>query len=186
MTYCVNKTENQASPRLALKQANAIETYEDYETDNEKLSYSKPTTTKDISLQLIKLLRELKIIGASAYSIRHSATIELAKLGIPESDLAIFTYHSKNSRTVDQYYIFASSIRANEIASPPKICILTRGEIKIRRKFPRELKDRTGEMMLKVGWSAWNDNAEIRTLPCQGLITDYRQRDVINKLHRRI
>ncbi|KAA6383902.1 MAG: hypothetical protein EZS28_020574, partial [Streblomastix strix] len=104
----VNKSENQASLRLAPKQANAIETYEEYETDNEELSpklaiyewidrlkkqfpkgadfllwhkgFNKPTTTKDISLQLTKLLREMKIIGASAYSIQHSATTELAKL----------------------------------------------------------------------------------------------------------
>ncbi|KAA6376862.1 MAG: hypothetical protein EZS28_027612 [Streblomastix strix] len=104
----VNKTENYASLRLAPKQANAIETNEVYETDNEKLSpklaifewidrlkkqfpkgtdfllqhngFNKPTTTKNISLQLTKLLRELKIVGASAYSIRHSATTELAKL----------------------------------------------------------------------------------------------------------
>ncbi|KAA6391781.1 MAG: hypothetical protein EZS28_012698 [Streblomastix strix] len=104
----VNKTENQTSLRLAPKQANAIETYEVYETDNEKLSsklatyewidrlkkqfpkgtdfllwhkgFNKSTTTKDISLQLTKLLRELKIVGASAYSIRHSASTELAKL----------------------------------------------------------------------------------------------------------
>ncbi|KAA6359582.1 MAG: hypothetical protein EZS28_044891 [Streblomastix strix] len=140
----VNITENHASLRLAPKQANAIETYEIYETDNEELSpklaiyewndrqkkqftkgtdfllwhkgFNKPTTTKDISLQLTKLLRELKIIGASAYSIRHLATTELAKLGIPETDLATFTHHSQNSRTVQQYYIFASSKRANEIA----------------------------------------------------------------------
>ncbi|KAA6325760.1 MAG: hypothetical protein EZS28_054030, partial [Streblomastix strix] len=126
----VDKTENQASLRLAPKQANAIETYEVYETDNESLSpklaiyewidrlkkqfqkgtdflfwhkgFNKPTTTKDISLQLTKLLRELKIVGASAYSIRHSATTELAKLGIPERDLATFTHHSQNSRTVQQ------------------------------------------------------------------------------------
>ncbi|KAA6375485.1 MAG: hypothetical protein EZS28_028986 [Streblomastix strix] len=104
----VNKTENQASLRLAPKQANAIETYEVYETDYEKLSpklaifewidrlkiqypkgtdillrhrgFNKQTTTKDIILQLTKLLRQLKIVGASAYSIRHSATTELAKL----------------------------------------------------------------------------------------------------------
>ncbi|KAA6378146.1 MAG: hypothetical protein EZS28_026326 [Streblomastix strix] len=140
----VNKSENQASLILAPKQANAIETYEIYETDNEKQSpklaiyewidrlmkqspkgtdfllwhkgFNRPTTTKDISLQLIKLLRELKIIGESAYSILHSAITELAKLGIPERDLATFTHHSQNSRTVQQYYIFASSIRANEIA----------------------------------------------------------------------
>ncbi|KAA6375503.1 MAG: hypothetical protein EZS28_028973 [Streblomastix strix] len=140
----VNKSENQASLRLAPKQANAIETYEIYETDNEKLSpklaiyewidrlkkqfpkgtdfllwhkgFNKPTTTKDISLQLTKLLRELKIIGASAYSIRHSTTTELAKLGIPERDLATSTHHFQNSHTVQQYYIFASSIRENEIA----------------------------------------------------------------------
>ncbi|KAA6356081.1 MAG: hypothetical protein EZS28_048392, partial [Streblomastix strix] len=34
----VNKVENQASLRLAPKYTNAIETYEVYETDNEKLS----------------------------------------------------------------------------------------------------------------------------------------------------
>ncbi|KAA6357906.1 MAG: hypothetical protein EZS28_046566, partial [Streblomastix strix] len=33
----VNKTENQASLRLSSKQVNAIETYEVYETKNEKL-----------------------------------------------------------------------------------------------------------------------------------------------------
>ncbi|KAA6387605.1 MAG: hypothetical protein EZS28_016864, partial [Streblomastix strix] len=93
----VNKTENQASLSFAPKQANAIETYEVYETDNEKLSsklaiyewidrlkkqfpkgtdfllwhkdFNKLITTKDISLQFTKLLRELKIVGASAYSI---------------------------------------------------------------------------------------------------------------------
>ncbi|KAA6389498.1 MAG: hypothetical protein EZS28_014973 [Streblomastix strix] len=173
----VDKTENQASLRLASKQANAIETYEVYETDNEKLSskleiyeradrlrkqfpkgadfllrhkdFNKPTATKDISLQLIKLLRQLKIVGASAYSIRHSATTELAKLGIPERDLATFTHHSQNSQTVQQYHIFTSSIRVNEITSPPKICIPTRSEIEIRREFARELKDRTSGMMLK-------------------------------------
>ncbi|KAA6400594.1 MAG: hypothetical protein EZS28_003889, partial [Streblomastix strix] len=124
----VNKTDNQTSLRLASKQANTIDTYEEYEIDNEKLcpkltmyewidrlkkqfpkdtdfllwhkGFNKPTTTKDISLQLIKLLRELMIVGASAYSIRHSATTELAKLGIPERDLATFTHHSQNSRTV--------------------------------------------------------------------------------------
>ncbi|KAA6353363.1 MAG: hypothetical protein EZS28_051110 [Streblomastix strix] len=140
----VDKTENQASLRLAPKQTNAIETYEVYETDNENLSpklpiyecidrlkkqfpkgtdfilwhkvFNKPTTTKDISLQLTKLLRELMIVGASAYSIRHSAITEPAKLGISERDLATFTFHSQNLRIVQQYYIFASSIRTNEIA----------------------------------------------------------------------
>ncbi|KAA6374379.1 MAG: hypothetical protein EZS28_030095 [Streblomastix strix] len=140
----VNKIEKQTALRFAPIQTNAIETYEVYETDNEKLSpklaiyewidrlkkqfprgtdfllwhqgFNKPTTAKDFSLQLTKLFRELNIVGASAYSIRHSATIELAKLGIPERDLATFTHHSQNSRTVQQQYIFASSIRANDIA----------------------------------------------------------------------
>ncbi|KAA6372396.1 MAG: hypothetical protein EZS28_032076 [Streblomastix strix] len=104
----VTKTENQTSLRLATKQANAIETYEVYEIDNEKLStklaiyewidrlkkqFPKGTEfllwhkgqlinnyKKDISLQITKLLRELKIVEASAYSIRHSVTTELAKL----------------------------------------------------------------------------------------------------------
>ncbi|KAA6373936.1 MAG: hypothetical protein EZS28_030538 [Streblomastix strix] len=140
----INKTENQASLRLARKQANVIETYEVYDTDNEKISpklaiyewidglkkqfpkgtdfllqhkgFNKPTTTKYISLQLTKLIREPKTVGSSAYSIRHSATTELAKLGIPERDLATFTHHSQNSRTVQQCYIFASSTRTNDIA----------------------------------------------------------------------
>ncbi|KAA6365270.1 MAG: hypothetical protein EZS28_039202 [Streblomastix strix] len=127
----------QASLRLAPNQANAIETYEVCETDKEKLSpklakyecidilkkqfpkgtefllqhkgFNKPTTTKDISLQLTKILRELKIVGAQAYSIRHSATTELAKLGVFERDLTTFTQHSQNSCTVQQYYIFSSS-----------------------------------------------------------------------------
>ncbi|KAA6400139.1 MAG: hypothetical protein EZS28_004339 [Streblomastix strix] len=177
------------------------------------------------TLQLTKLLRELKIVEALAYSTLHSSTTELAKLDVPERDLATFKYHSLNSRTVKQCYIFASSKRANEIArqltnnpckdnerlnqvsqqrgeirgeggnqllssspsetgqcfvvpnSPyltsgsPKICIPTRGEIKIKREFLRELMDRTRGMMLKVGWSAWNDNAEIRTIFCKSLIS---------------
>ncbi|KAA6403564.1 MAG: hypothetical protein EZS28_000900 [Streblomastix strix] len=121
----VNKSENQASLKLVPKQANAIERYEVYETDNEKLSpklaiyewidrlkkqfpkgtdfllwhkgFNNTTTTKDISLQFTKLLRELKIIGASAYSIQHSAKTDLAKLNISEKDLASFTYHSQYS-----------------------------------------------------------------------------------------
>ncbi|KAA6368975.1 MAG: hypothetical protein EZS28_035499 [Streblomastix strix] len=66
----VNKAENQASLRLAPKQANAIESYE---------GFNKPATTKDISLQFTKLLRELKIVGTSAYTIRHSATTRTCK-----------------------------------------------------------------------------------------------------------
>ncbi|KAA6376824.1 MAG: hypothetical protein EZS28_027650 [Streblomastix strix] len=139
----VNKTENQASLRQAPKLANEIETYKIYEIETEKLSpklaiyewinrlqkkfpkgsefllrhkeYNKPTTTKVISLQLTKLLRELKILGASAYSMLHSAITELAKLNIPERVLANFTHHYQNSCTVQQYYIFASSTRANDI-----------------------------------------------------------------------
>ncbi|KAA6401855.1 MAG: hypothetical protein EZS28_002616 [Streblomastix strix] len=180
----VNKTENQASLRLAPKQANAIETYEVYETDNEKLSpklaiyeqidrlkkqfpkgtdfllwhkgFNKPTTAKDISLQLTKLLRELKIIGASAYSIRHSATTELAKL-------------EQTKQLGNQQMIHAKIMKGQ--TSPPKICILTRGEIEMKRKFPREMIDRTSGMMLIVGWNAWNDNAEIRIIPCLSVIS---------------
>ncbi|KAA6360882.1 MAG: hypothetical protein EZS28_043591 [Streblomastix strix] len=78
--------------------------------------FNKPITTKDISILHAKLLKKFKIFGASAYFIRISATAELAKLGIPERDLATFTHQSQNSRTAQQYYIFASSSRANDIA----------------------------------------------------------------------
>ncbi|KAA6364673.1 MAG: hypothetical protein EZS28_039800 [Streblomastix strix] len=201
------KTENQISLRLSPKHANVIETYDVYETDNEKLSlklaiyewidrlkkqfpkdtdfllwhknFNNPTTTKDVSPQLPKLLKEPKIIGASAHSIRYSATTQLIKLDISERDLATFTHHSQNSRTVQQYYIFQSSARVNDMArqltcnpsQDHEIRIPTQNETEIRRKFPNELKDRTIGMMLKVGWSAWNDNAEIRTLICQSLIS---------------
>ncbi|KAA6380251.1 MAG: hypothetical protein EZS28_024221 [Streblomastix strix] len=70
----VNKTDNQTSPRLAPKQANAIEAYEIYETDNEKLS------PKLVTFDWIDRLKKFFPKGASAYSIRHSATTELAKL----------------------------------------------------------------------------------------------------------
>ncbi|KAA6374206.1 MAG: hypothetical protein EZS28_030268 [Streblomastix strix] len=171
----VNKSENHASLIFAPKQANAIETYELYETDNEKLSpklaiyewidrlekqfpkatdfllwhkgANKPTTTKDISLQLTKLLRELKIIGTSAYSKLHSATTELVKL-------------EQTKQLGNQQVILAKIMKG-----------LTKSEIEIRREFPREQKDRTSGMMPNVGWSAWNDNAEIRSLLCQSLIS---------------
>ncbi|KAA6383571.1 MAG: hypothetical protein EZS28_020901 [Streblomastix strix] len=74
-------------------------------------------------------------------------------------------------------------------SGPPKICIPIRGETGIRRKFAKELKDLTSGMSLKEGWSAWNDNAEKRTLLFQcliSLIMDYRQRKVVSELHRRI
>ncbi|KAA6373906.1 MAG: hypothetical protein EZS28_030567 [Streblomastix strix] len=75
----VDKTENQASLRLAPKQTNAIETYEVYETDNESLS-PKLAIYEQIDRLKKQFPKKLKIIGASAYSIRHSATTQLAKL----------------------------------------------------------------------------------------------------------
>ncbi|KAA6378801.1 MAG: hypothetical protein EZS28_025672 [Streblomastix strix] len=219
----VNKTENRASLRLAPKQANAIETYDVYETDNEKPSpklaiyewidrlkkqfpkgmdfllwhkgFNKSTTTKDINLQFTKLLRELKIVGASAYSIRHSATTELAKLGQMKQlgNQQIIQAKIKKGQTrylnkevrqgekgVTYYYPRLPQRKGNDLLSPylfisplahPKICIPIRGEIEIRRQFPSKLKDRTCGMMLKVGCSVWNDNTKIRTLLCQSLIS---------------
>ncbi|KAA6386131.1 MAG: hypothetical protein EZS28_018342 [Streblomastix strix] len=73
-----DKTENQASLRIVPKQANAIETHEVYETDNEKLS--------------LKQAIELKIRGASAHSKRHSATTELAKLDKERSGQPIIIF----------------------------------------------------------------------------------------------
>ncbi|KAA6388078.1 MAG: hypothetical protein EZS28_016394 [Streblomastix strix] len=138
------KTENQASLRLVPKKANAIETQEMNETEKEKLcpklaiyewierlkkqfpkgtdfllwhkGFNKPTTKKIQVYNLKKLLKELNIIGASTYQIRYLATIELAKLAISEEDLATFFHHSQNSSFVQQYYILASSTRANNTA----------------------------------------------------------------------
>ncbi|KAA6385921.1 MAG: hypothetical protein EZS28_018550 [Streblomastix strix] len=106
----VDKTDNQESLRLAPKQVNEIKQMrlkKQLPKGTDFLlwhkGFNKPTTTKDSSQQLTKLLRELKIIEASAYSIRHSATTELEKPRIPERDLATFTHYSQNSRTVQQY-----------------------------------------------------------------------------------
>ncbi|KAA6395023.1 MAG: hypothetical protein EZS28_009456 [Streblomastix strix] len=160
----INKTENQASLRLAPKQANAIETYE--------------------------LLRELKIVGAQAYSIRNTATTELAKL---EQMIQLDKERGGQPIIILDFIgdmvMICYPVSPYLTSGPPKMRIPTRGEIEIRREFPRDLKDRTSGMMLMVGWSGWNDNAEIRTLLCRSLIsliTDYRQRDVVYELHRRI
>ncbi|KAA6397083.1 MAG: hypothetical protein EZS28_007392 [Streblomastix strix] len=172
------KSENQASQILSPIQGNAIVAHEVHETENEKLS---PKLA--INEQINRLQKQFPK-GASAYSIRHSVTTELAKLGTSERDLATFTLHFQNSRTVQQYCIFAFSIRANDIAWQltsnlgqdnerlDYVSILrgeirrergyqlislshlkTRGEIEIRREFPRELKDQTSGMMLKEGQS---------------------------------
>ncbi|KAA6382167.1 MAG: hypothetical protein EZS28_022306 [Streblomastix strix] len=207
--YNVNKTKNQSSLKLAPKQANAIETYEVYETDNEKLSPKlliyesidrlKRQFPKDISVKLTKLLRELKIVGASTYSIRHSATIELAKqvsstkanviarqlTSNPDQDNDRFNYVSQQRGEIwregrnqllslsplETEQLFVIPVSPYLTSGPPKICIPTRGEIEIRREFLRELKDRTNGMMLKAGLCAWNDDDEIRTLLSQSLIS---------------
>ncbi|KAA6382514.1 MAG: hypothetical protein EZS28_021959 [Streblomastix strix] len=183
----VNQRENQASLRLAPKQANAIEPYEVYETDNEKISPKleiqewidrlKKQFPKDISLQLTKQLREQKIVGASAFSIQHSATTKLAKLGISKRDIATRRIKERKGQPIIILVSLGDgvTIRYTRISfthhCPPKICIPTRGEREISRKFPRELNDQTSGMMLKVGWSAWNDNDFIRTLLYQSLIS---------------
>ncbi|KAA6385251.1 MAG: hypothetical protein EZS28_019221 [Streblomastix strix] len=173
----VNKTENQTSLRLAPKQANAIETYEkQFPKGTDFLfwhkGFNKPTTTKDISQQLTKLLRELKIVGASAYSIRHSTTTELAKLEQTKQLGNQQIIQAKIMKGQTRYLNKEVRQGGKGITSgPPKICIPTRGEREVRREFPRELKDRTSGMMLKVGWSAWNDKAEIRIAPCLSLIS---------------
>ncbi|KAA6395041.1 MAG: hypothetical protein EZS28_009434 [Streblomastix strix] len=149
----VNKTENQASLRLAPKQANAIETYEVYETDNEKLSpklaiyewidrlkkqfpkgidfllwhksFNKPTTTKDISLQLAILLRELKIVGASAYSIRHLATTELAKLEVRQGKKRVTNYYPRlpwrQGNDLLSTYLLISPLAHPKYVSQPEV-----------------------------------------------------------------
>ncbi|KAA6371614.1 MAG: hypothetical protein EZS28_032860 [Streblomastix strix] len=129
-------------------------------------SSNKPTTTQDISLQFTKLLRELKIVGSSVYSIRYSVTTELAKLAN-----GIARQLTSNSSQDNERKMICYPISPYLTSGPPIICIPTRGELEIMRKLPRELKVRTSGKMLMVGWSARNDNDEIRTLRCQSLIS---------------
>ncbi|KAA6389888.1 MAG: hypothetical protein EZS28_014583 [Streblomastix strix] len=176
----VNKPENQTSLKLAPKQANAIEIYEVYETDNEKLS------PKLAIYEWIDRLKKQFPKGTDFYygikRAEDSMSISILKTTLSNNR----TCKARINNIARQ---LTSNLGQDNESGPPKICIPTRGEIEIRREFPRELKDRTSGMLLKVGWSAWNDNAEIRTFLCQSLIsliTDYRQREVINEFHRRI
>ncbi|KAA6380518.1 MAG: hypothetical protein EZS28_023954 [Streblomastix strix] len=95
----------------------------------------------------------MKIIGAQTYSIRHSATAELAK-------------QESVTQLGNQQVIQAKILKGQS-----KIYILTLGELETMREFLRELKGRTSRMMLKVDWSAWNDIDEIRSLFCRSMIS---------------
>ncbi|KAA6358859.1 MAG: hypothetical protein EZS28_045615 [Streblomastix strix] len=83
----INETVKQKSLKFASGQANTIESYEIYETDDEK-RYKRQKSTS------YKSIDRTEENWASKYSLRHSATTELAKLGVSERDLTIFTRHS--------------------------------------------------------------------------------------------
>ncbi|KAA6364419.1 MAG: hypothetical protein EZS28_040054 [Streblomastix strix] len=90
---------------------------------------------------------------------------------LPNDTISSHPQQEPMTQLGNQQVIQTKIIKGQTNSGPPKICIPTRGEIEIRRKFPRELKDRTSGMMLKVGWSAQNDNDQIRTFISQCLIS---------------
>ncbi|KAA6372238.1 MAG: hypothetical protein EZS28_032235 [Streblomastix strix] len=150
----VNKTENQASQRLAPKQANAIETYEVYEIDNEKL------ISKLAVYEWVDRLQK-QFPKAFAYSIRHSATTELAKLEpmTQQGNQQVIqdkimkdqtTYLNKEVRQVEKgvinYYPRLSWRQGNDLLSP---YLLISPLVQLKYVSKPEVKQKQGENSLE-------------------------------------
>ncbi|KAA6354369.1 MAG: hypothetical protein EZS28_050104, partial [Streblomastix strix] len=69
-----------------------------------------------ISLKLKKLLDLMGIKGKQVYSFRHSAATLLVVMGLDETLLNTYTGHARNSKSTNEYYIFAERLKDNEIA----------------------------------------------------------------------
>ncbi|KAA6371030.1 MAG: hypothetical protein EZS28_033444 [Streblomastix strix] len=75
----------------------------------------QPADKRRISLRLNSLLREIGIRGATAYSIKHAASTELARQDLETTKLNSFTDHSLFSRNGNNYDILAANVGINNI-----------------------------------------------------------------------
>ncbi|KAA6354899.1 MAG: hypothetical protein EZS28_049574, partial [Streblomastix strix] len=66
-----------------------------------------PAKRGQISLRLKKLLDVMGIKGKQVYSFRHSAATQLVVMSLDEKLLNTYTGHVKNSKSTNEYYIFA-------------------------------------------------------------------------------
>ncbi|KAA6353761.1 MAG: hypothetical protein EZS28_050712 [Streblomastix strix] len=76
-----------------------------------------PAKRGQISLRLKKLLDLMGIKGKQVYSFRHSAATQLVIMGLDETLLNTYTGHARNSKSTNEYYVFAERLKDNEIAT---------------------------------------------------------------------
>ncbi|KAA6371781.1 MAG: hypothetical protein EZS28_032693 [Streblomastix strix] len=76
-----------------------------------------PAKRGQISLRLKKLLDLMGMKGKQVYSFRHSAATQLVIMGLDETLLNTYTGHARNSKSTNEYYIFAERLKDNEIAT---------------------------------------------------------------------
>ncbi|KAA6366431.1 MAG: hypothetical protein EZS28_038043 [Streblomastix strix] len=70
-----------------------------------------------ISFRLKILLELMGIKGKQVYSFRHSAATQLVVMGQDETLLNTYTGHARNSKSTNDYYVFAERLKDNEIAT---------------------------------------------------------------------
>ncbi|KAA6373562.1 MAG: hypothetical protein EZS28_030909 [Streblomastix strix] len=76
-----------------------------------------PAKRGQISLRLKKLLDMMGIKGKQAYSFNHSVATQQIVMDLDETLLNIYTGHARNSKSTNEYYIFAEILKINEIAT---------------------------------------------------------------------
>ncbi|KAA6360195.1 MAG: hypothetical protein EZS28_044277 [Streblomastix strix] len=76
-----------------------------------------PAKRGQISLRLKKLLDLMGIKGKQAYSFGHSAATQLVIMGLDETLLNTYTGYARNSKSTNEYYVFAERLKDNEIAT---------------------------------------------------------------------
>ncbi|KAA6355280.1 MAG: hypothetical protein EZS28_049193, partial [Streblomastix strix] len=86
-----------------------------------------PAKRGQISLRLKKFLDLIGIKGKQVYSFRHSVATQLLVMGLDETLLNTHSGHARNSKSTNDYYVFAERLKDNEIA--PKLSD-TRGQVK--------------------------------------------------------
>ncbi|KAA6361297.1 MAG: hypothetical protein EZS28_043177 [Streblomastix strix] len=59
----------------------------------------------------------MDIKGKQIYSFRHSAATQLVIMGLDETLSNTYTGHVRNSKSINEYYVFAERLKDNEIAT---------------------------------------------------------------------
>ncbi|KAA6402689.1 MAG: hypothetical protein EZS28_001790 [Streblomastix strix] len=64
------------------------------------------------------------------YSFRHSAATQLVVMGLDETLLNTYTGHARNSKSTNEYYVFAERLKDNEISTKLSD---TRGQVELAK-----------------------------------------------------